>query len=144
MKNVTLAMDETLLEQARGLAERRKTTLNALIRSLLAHEVEQEDRIAWAQGRNEAGSWTKLAQRSDSADTRLQMGSDEMPMPTEKIDCFLDTNVLIYAASERNRDPRRHANRRKAWCSSTVFGVSGQTLAEFAAMSRGENHVACR
>jgi Arc/MetJ-type ribon-helix-helix transcriptional regulator len=49
MKNVTLAMDETLLEQARGLAERRKTTLNALIRSLLAHEVEQEDRIAWAR-----------------------------------------------------------------------------------------------
>lgn len=49
MKNVTLAMDEALLEQARGLAERRKTTLNALIRSLLAHEVEQEDRIAWAR-----------------------------------------------------------------------------------------------
>ena len=30
MKNVTLAMDEALLEKARGLAGRRKTTLNAL------------------------------------------------------------------------------------------------------------------
>jgi predicted transcriptional regulator len=49
MKNVTLAIDEKLLEQARGLAEKRKTTLNALVRSLLAHEVEQEDRIAWAK-----------------------------------------------------------------------------------------------
>ncbi|WP_192246398.1 hypothetical protein [Mesorhizobium silamurunense] len=49
MKNVTLAMDEALLEKARGLAGRRKTTLNALIRSLLEHEVEQEDRIAWAR-----------------------------------------------------------------------------------------------
>jgi predicted transcriptional regulator len=49
MKNVTLAMDEKLLEQARSLAERRKTTLNAMVRSLLAHEVEQEDRIAWAK-----------------------------------------------------------------------------------------------
>jgi hypothetical protein len=49
MKNVTLAIDEKLLEQARGLAERRKTSLNAMIRSLLSHEIEQEDRIAWAR-----------------------------------------------------------------------------------------------
>ena len=49
MKNVTLAIDEDLLEKARGLAERRKTSLNAMVRSLLAHEVEQEDRIAWAK-----------------------------------------------------------------------------------------------
>jgi predicted transcriptional regulator len=49
MKNVTLAIDETLLEKGRALAEKRKTSLNALIRSLLAHEVEQDDRIAWAK-----------------------------------------------------------------------------------------------
>ena len=49
MKNVTLAIDETLLDRARGLAKRRKTTLNAMVRSLLEHEVEQEDRIAWAK-----------------------------------------------------------------------------------------------
>ncbi|WP_133170099.1 hypothetical protein [Kumtagia ephedrae] len=49
MKNVTLAIDETLLEQARSLAEKRKTTLNAMVRSLLEHEVEQADRIAWAR-----------------------------------------------------------------------------------------------
>ena len=49
MKNVTLAIDETLLDRARGLAKRRKTTLNAMVRALLEHEVEQEDRIAWAK-----------------------------------------------------------------------------------------------
>lgn len=49
MKNVTLAIDEKLLEQARSLAEKRGTSLNAMIRSLLAHEVEQEVRIAWAK-----------------------------------------------------------------------------------------------
>jgi hypothetical protein len=49
MKNITLAIDEALLEKARGLAGRRKTTLNAMVRSLLEHEVEQEDRIAWAR-----------------------------------------------------------------------------------------------
>jgi hypothetical protein len=49
MKNITLAIDESLLEQARALAERRKTSLNALVRSLLASEIEQEDRIAAAK-----------------------------------------------------------------------------------------------
>ena len=49
MKNVTLAIDDTLLGQARELAEKRKTSLNALIRSLLSHEVEQDARIAWAR-----------------------------------------------------------------------------------------------
>lgn len=49
MKNVTLAIDEKLLESARALAERRKTTLNAMVRSLLESEVEQSDRIAWAK-----------------------------------------------------------------------------------------------
>ena len=49
MKNITLAIDEALLEQARALAERRKTSLNALVRTLLASEIEQEDRIAAAK-----------------------------------------------------------------------------------------------
>jgi hypothetical protein len=49
MKNVTLAIEEELLQQARALAEKRKTSLNAMIRSLLAQEVEQADRIAWAK-----------------------------------------------------------------------------------------------
>jgi hypothetical protein len=49
VKNITLAIDEALLERARQLAANRKTTLNALVRSLLASEVEQDDRIAWAR-----------------------------------------------------------------------------------------------
>ncbi len=49
MKNITLAIDEELLEKARGLAEKRHTSLNALVRSLLALEIEQDDRIAWAK-----------------------------------------------------------------------------------------------
>lgn len=59
-------------------------------------------------------------------------------MPTGRIDCFLDTNVLIYAASEKNRDPRR-APIAAELVSSTIFGVSGQTLAEFAAVSRAKS-----
>src|SRR3569623_2098753 len=49
MKNISLAIEEELLEKARALANRRHTTLNAIVRSLLGHEVEQEDRIANAK-----------------------------------------------------------------------------------------------
>jgi predicted nucleic acid-binding protein len=59
-------------------------------------------------------------------------------MPTGKIDCFLDTNVLIYAASEKNRDPRR-APIAEELIARTAFGVSGQTLAEFTAVARGKS-----
>lgn len=56
-------------------------------------------------------------------------------MPTEKIECFLDSNVLLYAASERNRDPRRH-DIAQDLVLGALFGVSGQTLAEFANVAR--------
>jgi hypothetical protein len=49
MKNITLAIEETLLDDARALAEKRKTSLNAMVRSLLAEEIEQEGRIAAAR-----------------------------------------------------------------------------------------------
>jgi hypothetical protein len=49
MKNVTLAIDETLLAKARELAERRQTSLNAMIRGLLVAELDQQDRIEWAR-----------------------------------------------------------------------------------------------
>jgi len=49
MKNVTLAIDDTLLDKARDLAGRRGTTLNAMVRAFLADEIEQEGRIAAAK-----------------------------------------------------------------------------------------------
>lgn len=56
-------------------------------------------------------------------------------MPNERIECFLDSNVLLYAASERNRDQRR-APIAFELVNRNVFGVSGQTLAEFVAVAR--------
>jgi predicted nucleic acid-binding protein len=56
-------------------------------------------------------------------------------MPKEKIECFLDSNVLLYAASERRRDPRRFDIAIELVL-GTLFGVSGQSLAEFANVSR--------
>ena len=39
MKNITLALDEATIEAGRVYAERHQTTLNALIRDLLARAV---------------------------------------------------------------------------------------------------------
>jgi predicted nucleic acid-binding protein len=47
-----------------------------------------------------------------------------------KIEGFLDTNVLIYAAAGRKTDPRKHSVARKL-IADVAFGVSAQTLGEF-------------
>jgi len=45
-------------------------------------------------------------------------------------DCFLDTNVLVYAALGRFVAPEKYARSREV-IASTHFGLSGQVLAEF-------------
>jgi hypothetical protein len=42
MPNITLAIDEELLDKARSYAERKGTTLNALVRELLGNEIDQD------------------------------------------------------------------------------------------------------
>lgn len=44
MPNITLAIDEDLLEKSRDYAERKGTTLNALVRELLGQEIDQDKR----------------------------------------------------------------------------------------------------
>jgi len=45
-------------------------------------------------------------------------------------DCFLDTNILIYAAAGRQDDPRKFQIAEQI-ISTERFGLSGQVLAEF-------------
>jgi len=45
MKNVTLSMSEELLRASRSHASRRHTTLNQLIRDLLAAEVREDPKV---------------------------------------------------------------------------------------------------
>jgi predicted nucleic acid-binding protein len=47
-----------------------------------------------------------------------------------KIDCFLDTNVLIYAATAKEADPYKHGVARDL-IDQKVFGISCQILTEF-------------
>jgi hypothetical protein len=46
MKNVTLALDEQTLNAGRAYAERHQTTLNALVRDLLARTVVADRQAA--------------------------------------------------------------------------------------------------
>lgn len=45
-------------------------------------------------------------------------------------DCFLDTNVLVYAAIGKFAEPAKYERAREV-IAGTHFGVSGQVLAEF-------------
>jgi hypothetical protein len=47
MKNVTLAMDERLLEESREYARKHHTTLNAMIRKLLQQKVTRPLAVDW-------------------------------------------------------------------------------------------------
>jgi predicted nucleic acid-binding protein len=47
-----------------------------------------------------------------------------------RIECFLDTNVLLYAASTRIDEPHKFEISEQL-LSKTYFGLSGQVLAEF-------------
>ena len=49
------------------------------------------------------------------------------------IDCFLDTNVLVYGAVGREDEARKAAIAREI-VRTQLFGVSAQTLAEFYAV----------
>lgn len=44
MPNVTLAIDDELLEKSREFAKQRGTTLNALVRELLGNQIDQQRR----------------------------------------------------------------------------------------------------
>lgn len=51
MKNLTLAVDEKLLEEVRVYAAKRNTTVNGLVREFLTGIAAQEDRQARARRR---------------------------------------------------------------------------------------------
>jgi len=51
MKNVTIALDEWLIRDARRIAADRSTTLNAMIREFLQELAERESQTAQARRR---------------------------------------------------------------------------------------------
>lgn len=56
-------------------------------------------------------------------------------MPNGRIDCFLDSNILIYAAAGKIDEPRKFSISADL-VTTRNFGLSGQSLAEFCHVSR--------
>ena len=63
MKNITLAIDETVLQDARAFAETQGTTVNGLVRDYLTRLVEEERRLE--------GSKRKLRELIDNSTGRI-------------------------------------------------------------------------
>ena len=51
MKNITLAVDEAVLDEVRIYAAKRNTTVNGLVRDFLTRLAEKEDRTVRARRR---------------------------------------------------------------------------------------------
>jgi len=51
MKNLTIALDASLLREARKVAAERSTSLNSMIRAFLEQETERESQVAQARRR---------------------------------------------------------------------------------------------
>jgi hypothetical protein len=49
MKNITLAIDDEVLDRARLVAAQRRTTVNAMVREFLAEVGMREDKVAEAR-----------------------------------------------------------------------------------------------
>ena len=49
MKNITLAIDEDVLDRVRIIAAEKKTTVNALVREFLADLASRDERLAEAR-----------------------------------------------------------------------------------------------
>jgi hypothetical protein len=63
MKNITLAIDEGVLDRVRVIAAERKTTVNALVREYLEKIASEQDRRAEAR--------RKLRELMDKSEARL-------------------------------------------------------------------------
>lgn len=49
MKNITLAIDDDVLDRARLIAAQRRTTVNAMVREFLTEVGKREDQVAEAR-----------------------------------------------------------------------------------------------
>ena len=49
MKNITLAIEDEVLDRARLVAAEKKTTVNAMVREFLSEVGKREDRVAAAR-----------------------------------------------------------------------------------------------
>ncbi len=70
MKNITLAIDEEVLERARLVAAEQKTTINAMVREFLVDVAGRDERLA--EGAGGAARTDAKFERQDAARLQVQ------------------------------------------------------------------------
>ena len=123
MKNITLAIDEEVLDKVRIVAAEKKTTVNALVREFLTDLASRDERLAEARKQllRADGYLRRAAWRPIGSSTARKPMSGRV---------FLDTNVLIYAATGREAHPPKFRRAREIVASADV-GISTQVIGEF-------------
>ena len=121
MKNVTLSVDETVLEQVRIYAAKHKTTVNRLVRDHLEQLARAEAKVGRARER--------LLELVDKSPGRLgpdwKWNREDRRSPASWI-----RDILLYAALARVDDPEKLGISR-ALLAAWDFGLSSQVLGEF-------------
>lgn len=119
--NVTLAIEEELLQAARAVAAQRQTSVNDMVRQYLKQVVgeDRRRRAAWEQIR---GLMEQPPVARDPAGTNCMRGD---------LETFVDTNVLVYAVSrdESEKQEKARAIVERGF-SEGCFAVSTQVLLE--------------
>eukprot|EP01036_Dinobryon_divergens_P054435 gene54435-72742_t len=115
-RNLTLAIDDDLLDKVRVLAAMKRTSVNEMVRGFLTRLVEQET-------------------SKDEAREALLKLIDEMRIAENlgliaNTEVFLDTNIRLYAALGRDHAGHRWERAREIALSED-YCTSGQVLAEF-------------
>lgn len=98
--NITSALDEKVVKEARKIAIERDTTLTGLIREFLEDLVAQ-DTLSGRKRREREALERTLAQIHIRVGKRTGNGKTYMPGPE-----FLDTNILVYTYDIS--DPEKH------------------------------------
>eukprot|EP01035_Chromulina_nebulosa_P063146 gene63146-86379_t len=119
-KNITLAIDEDLLDKVRVLAAMKRTSVNEL----------RKNAARTKRGKSFCGLWINLKAAWAIGD---QVARKPIPGSRDLIggaDVFLDTNVLIYAALGREHAQQRFETARRIVLEED-YCTSSQVLAEF-------------
>jgi hypothetical protein len=91
MKNITLAIDEKVLDRVRVIAAERKTTVNALVRDFLNQQVARDDMAA---SRDKGSPSIPLRMREDRV---TQSETDPEETTHQRMQRLLDEGRAKYA-----------------------------------------------
>ena len=127
----TVKINDDLFQRAEKLAVERGLSVDDLVSDLVAKVTGGETPEAYR-------ARMEMVEMARKATGGLGAGSG-IARSSIRTNVFLDTNVLIYAATAMHDDPRKHAIAMDI-IASAPFVVSVQVMAEFVSVVVGQRH----